>query len=196
MADALDELIADPMTFLSKNVIQNYNSPASGLCDASVEATMEGRVQSADGHSMGDLTYLKLTPTASKTARIAWLKYNDNMTTTLDLGFWTSAKVVMTDLLTGCSVGVKRFRMGGIRIAHSNLKTAGQIDVAANATALTGFDVQLHKAGYISGTNDSLGAECCLVYGVAGTFSWTFYAQILQNYLGGGGEVNRVVELG
>ncbi|MGF7175777.1 hypothetical protein [Azospirillum doebereinerae] len=196
MADAIDDLIANPTAFLSKNVIENYDSPASGLCDGSVEAVMKGHVRSADGHSMGNLTYLSLTPTASKTARIAWLKYNDNMTTTLDVGFWTSAKVVMTNLLTGCSFGVKRFKMGGIRIAHSNLKTAGQINVAANATALTGYGVQLHKAGYITGTNDSLGAECCIVYGVAGTFGWTFYAQILRNYSGGYGEVNRVVNLG
>ncbi|MCM8737965.1 hypothetical protein M5E06_27970 [Azospirillum sp. A1-3] len=196
MADVLDDLIADPMAFLSKNVIQNYNSPASGLCDASVAATMDDSIRSADGHSMGNLTYLTLNPTAAKTAKVAWLKYNDNMTTTLDVGFWTSAKVIMTDLLTGCSVGIKRFRLGGLRIAHSNLKTGGQINVAANATALTGFDIQLHKAGYITGTNDSLGAECCLVYGVAGTFSWTFYAQILRNYSGGNGEVHRVVKLG
>lgn len=196
MADVLDELIANPVAFLSKNIIQNYNSPASGLCDGAVEATMEGRVRSADGKSMGDLTFLTLTPTTSKTARIAWLKYNDNMTTTLDVGFWTSAKVIMTDLLTGCSVGIKRFKLGGLRIVHSNLKANGQIDVNANATALTGFDIQLHKAGYITGTNDSLGAECCLVYGVAGTFGWTFYAQILRNFAGGNGEVNKVVTLG
>ncbi|CAO3429823.1 hypothetical protein [Azospirillum doebereinerae] len=196
MADAIDDLIANPTAFLSKNVIENYNSPASGLCDGSVEAVMKGHVRSADGNSMGNLTYLTLTPTASKTARVAWLKYDDNRTTTLDVGFWTSAKVVMTNLLTGCSFGVQRFRMGGIRIAHSNLKTAGQINAAANATALTGYGVQLHKAGYITGTNESLGAECCIVYGVAGMFGWTFYAQMLRNYSGGYGEVNRVVTLG
>ncbi|CAO3439066.1 hypothetical protein [Azospirillum doebereinerae] len=158
MVEVIEQLVADPSKFLKKHAIIAYNYPPSNKYNVEVVAHNEDAIDGVQHGTRGDSTYIKFVSGGKyiNTGDVAWLKYEDNRTTTLDLYFATSARVVLTDQLTGCSFGVMKWKTGGIRVAHANLKSGGSIDAGKNDRTLAGYR-SFHKRNYIKGSNEMLG---------------------------------------
>ncbi|MBV5336246.1 hypothetical protein JZU48_04485, partial [bacterium] len=63
----------------------------------------------------------------ANTGSIAWLKYLPGHVTTLNVYAHSTARLILTDQLTGCSFGVMKGNLWS-RVVHSNITNGDVID--------------------------------------------------------------------
>lgn len=191
MHEIISEIAANPIDFLSQHVLFCNSAFPSAKYNIKSADSDFGSVKGMNGQ-MGSIYLIELQATSKysiNSGELAWLKYRPGATTTLDLYGITSAHLILTDKLTGCSFGFMRWRTGGVRIAHANHQTiGGDIDVEANRLAMVGYN-SIKKSSYIKQNTGVLGAEAGLTYGVWHNKKWNFYLQRLKDFAGGYGEI-------
>lgn len=191
MHEIISTIAADPVAFLSQHILYCTSSfPSAKYNIKSVDYDF-GSTKGMNGE-MGSICLIELQTTSKfsiNSGEVAWLKYRPRGTVTLDLYGITSAHLILTDRLTGCSFGFMRWKTGGVRIAHANHQTIeGNIDVEANRMAMVGYN-SVKKSSYVKQDTGILGEETGIVYGVWHNKKWNFYLQKLKGFAPGCPEI-------